>query len=700
MKYLLCLLLINSVICDLSAQVTIDWSVFNTTLGTGGLSLQKDDDNRLYVYSESPCRLIRYNTEGDTIWSRIPSYQIISMDLDTEGNILTLGRTYVSGSGYYWTFNKWDSIGNVLWTQQIGPSTYHDPKQIKTDQFNNVYVTGIGQMKYTIAKYFPNGVQDWIYAHPTIDINGENCGYDIEVTDTTQVYTVGKHGYNMFLIKLNDMGDTLWTKKFRRNIWMGIPTYSNDQGRIIRSDSMGNVYIQNKTLSEGHTQTIKYNPNGVRLWVQEHNPMLMATHADLLVEPDGTNYFFGHSYYTPIPSRIKVDKRNSNGDIMYSFEYVNPDGRETMAFGGYLKDGNAYVCGRTTSCNGCDELIVVLKVNSSGILEWDHLNDTEAYSINDVALSLVVDQEDAVYVTGKGAPVNQYYVHTFKLFECNNIDFEANLSNDTIWANSSGNLYRWLNCNNNFSPLTGWNSNNYFVPSTLGSFAVITKKGTCIDTSECIVNGYQINDYENVCYGSNYIFADGYEVTNLTSQINHISYLTSSTGLDSVISMNLYLYAQVDVNVNQNQNTLTSTATSVQYQWVDCLNNYSFIAGQTNATFTSPIDGEFAVIITQNSCVDTSICYEVNFWSVEELHNEHNLLIYPNPTAGKINIADLLDHNFKRIELYDLLGRKLKEFPTEVYTMDISEFENGKYLLHLSDVDRTYTILVVKWSDK
>lgn len=696
MKYLLYLLLMNSIIYDLSAQVTIDWSVFNTTLGTGGLSLQKDIDNRLYVYSESPCRLIRYNTEGDTIWSRIPTYQIISMDLDTEGNILTLGRSYVSGLGYYWTFNKWDSLGNVLWTQQIGPSTYHDPKKIKTDQFNNVYVTGIGQMKYTIAKYFPNGVQDWIYAYPTIT-GDENCGYDVEVTDTTQVYTVGKQGYDMFLIKLNDVGDTLWTKKFRRNIWMGISTYSNDRGEIIKSDSMGNVYIQNKTLSEGHTQTIKYDPNGVRLWVQEHNPMLWAIPADLLVEPDGTNYFFGDSYNTPVPCRMKVDKRNSNGDIMYSFEYANPDGRQTVAFGGYLKDGNAYICGRTTTCGGCDELIVVLKINSSGTLEWDHLHDTEAYSTHDVALSLVVDDEDAVYVTGKGAPVNQHYVHTFKLFECNKIDFEANLSNDTIWANSSGYQYRWLDCNNNFGPLTGWIFNNYFVPTTLGSFAVVTKKGTCIDTSECILTGYHIN--ENVCYGSNYIFADGFEVTNLTSQINHISYLTSSTGLDSIISMNLYPYSQVDVNVIQDQNTLTATAFAL-YQWVDCLNNYSFITDQTNSTFTSPADGEFAVIITQNGCVDTSICYDVNFWSVEELQNEHNLLIYPNPTTGKFNIADLPDPNFQRIELYDLLGRKLKEFPTDVYDMDISEFENGKYLLRLSNIDQTYTILLVKRSDK
>lgn len=689
MKNILFLLLLNLLANNLSAQVSIEWSTFNTTLGISGLSLQKDAENRMYIYSESPVKLIRINTEGDTVWSRSPSYQILSMDLDPEGNILTIGRSYVDGLGYYWKFNKWDSLGNVLWTQQIGPSTYHEPRQIKSDAYSNVYVTGIGQFdRYTIAKYYPNGVQDWIYAYPPIDIYGENCGYDIEVTDTTQIYTVGKHGYNMLLLKLNHLGDTIWTRKFRRNIWMGIPTYSNDRGIIIESDLLGNVYVQNKTLSQGYTQTIKYNSNGLQLWVREHNPSLMATPAELIVEPDGTNYFFGHSSNPPIQSKIKIDKRNANGDLLYNFEYINPDGLNTYALGGYVKNGNAYACGGTTTCNGCNEDIVVVKVNNTGTLEWDHLHDTEAYSGYDAAKSLIVDDSGAVYVTGSGAPVNQEYVHTFKLFECGNIDYGAAIINDTLWANSNGYQYRWLNCNNNYSPLTGWNSQNYFVPTSLGSYAVVTKNGTCIDTSDCLVTGYWINDYDIVCVGENYTFPDGTVVNDVIIETSHFNYLTSGTGLDSTIYMYLDVYPEVDITVTQNQNTLTATATFATYQWVDCLNGFSAVPDQISNIFMSPTDGEYAAIITQyDGCSDTSECFTVNYWGLNEIVNNNELTIYPNPTSG---VFTILSSNDGQFSVYDVAGRYIMDGKLNE-EVDISKSPSGVYLIKIAG--RVYRII-------
>lgn len=56
---------------------------------------------------------------------------------------------------------------------------------------------------------------------------------------------------------------------------------------------------------------------------------------------------------------------------------------------------------------------------------------------------------------------------------------------------------------------------------------------------------------------------------------------------------------------------LTATPTATAWQWLDCDAGQAPISGATASTYTPSIDGEYAVVVTQNGCTDTSACYTI-----------------------------------------------------------------------------------------
>ena len=64
------------------------------------------------------------------------------------------------------------------------------------------------------------------------------------------------------------------------------------------------------------------------------------------------------------------------------------------------------------------------------------------------------------------------------------IDTTVSQSNDTLSANAVGLTYQWLDCNNNFAPVSGATTAS-FSPQTTGSYAVAITQNGCTDTSDC-----------------------------------------------------------------------------------------------------------------------------------------------------------------------------------------------------------------------
>lgn len=144
-----------------------------------------------------------------------------------------------------------------------------------------------------------------------------------------------------------------------------------------------------------------------------------------------------------------------------------------------------------------------------------------------------------------------------------------------------------------------------------------------------------------------------------TASGNYADTLQATNGCDSVVEVNLTV-VDLDTSVSRVLSALSSNATGVNYQWLDCDDGYSPIAGDTSQMFIPVYSGNYAVQVESGGCVDTSGCYEVIVFGQDELAAGRVLQIYPNP-AGKDEVISytLSVPGRHPWQLYDVTGAML-----------------------------------------
>ena len=158
-------------------------------------------------------------------------------------------------------------------------------------------------------------------------------------------------------------------------------------------------------------------------------------------------------------------------------------------------------------------------------------------------------------------------------------------------------------------------------------------------------------------------------------------------GCDSLMTIDLTVNI-VDTSVTQNGIMLTANTSGATYQWLDCNDAYSVILGETNQSFTATVNGNYAVEITENACIDTSSCYAIISVSINEEKLSNNIAIYPNPTTGIITIQG---NNIELIEVRDIQGQLISRFDVvpEKFNIDLSKQSKAVYFLTIKTGKKT-----------
>ena len=175
----------------------------------------------------------------------------------------------------------------------------------------------------------------------------------------------------------------------------------------------------------------------------------------------------------------------------------------------------------------------------------------------------------------------------------------------------------------------------------------------------------------------------------------------SQSGCNSLPIVFSITVNSVDATITNNSPVLIANASNgAQYQWYNCDNDLP-ISGEVSQSFTAVQSGEYAVIVTQYGCVDTSWCYNINLLDLEDaLYAESNYEVYPNPTTSSINIANYgSNNNFVKIILKDIHGKSIflnNDFINDIYKLDIKG-NPGIYFLQLENVNgRIFNYRIVK----
>jgi hypothetical protein len=157
--------------------------------------------------------------------------------------------------------------------------------------------------------------------------------------------------------------------------------------------------------------------------------------------------------------------------------------------------------------------------------------------------------------------------------------------------------------------------------------------------------------------------------------------IADMNGCDSLITTVVSINnVDVSVSVTGFGGTLNSNASgpNTSWLWYNCQDNTAIISA-TMQSYTPNANGNFAVIVTQNGCQDTSTCFNITNVGVDE-HNNGAFNLYPNPANNFVTIEA---QSGAQIIIFDALGNQVDAVNTTSDRTDLSlqNYASGIYLV-------------------
>ena len=615
---------------------------------------------------------------------------------------------------------KLDAAGNFVWAKKIGGSGYTVGQSVAVDKSGNVYTAGYFRgladfdtdtstyilSSYSsqlsdafIAKYDTAGFLIWAKQFGAIGADHTNA---IALDSSANIYAIGEFLYSVdfdasadtalltsngttdiFILKLDSASNFIWAKN--------LGGASFDFGSAIALDKAGNIYCTGAFSAQADfdpsTSVYNLTPNGSDdafvcklsntgdfMWAKSFggveedwgNAIAIDSAANIAV----TGYFraivdfntgIDTLYKTTVGVEdIYISKLDSSGNFMWA-----------QTFGSSSPD---YGYGITTDAEGN----IYTTGNFNGTIDFDPGINTDSLTANgqhDLFLSKLDRLGNAVWSHRIGGP-NFDRGTSVKIGSGNKIyltgwfqglaDFNMGAGTNNLVSAGSYDAFvlKMLQCTETYSSISPIACYSYLSPSGNN---VWTSTGVYIDTipnsGECdsiitihlTIGTTTFSAITDTACGS-YLSPSGQYTYNSSGVYSDT--IPNVLGCDSIIELNITIHT-IDVTVIDSVYQLSASANSAAYQWVNCATNYSNILGATSQTFTPSTSGNYAVIINENGCTDTSMCYNT---AVITGVREYSFApkIMPNPTNGAIII--LFDKNEQGgvVKLTDLLGNVLQ----------------------------------------
>jgi len=174
--------------------------------------------------------------------------------------------------------------------------------------------------------------------------------------------------------------------------------------------------------------------------------------------------------------------------------------------------------------------------------------------------------------------------------------------------------------------------------------------------------------------------------------------IPSSSGCDSLVYLALTMNFIDSSATLINDTTFRANQFGATYQWLICDSLLSPIPGATGREFYPDTSGQFAVIVDNGNCIDTSACLQ--YWEPIGLkENDYaQISAYPNPSNGLVHLDAPYELHGTQILLTDLQGRIL--FRDQIEGSEDYEFQlpeqSGIYLLHLNREGERTTLRLIR----
>lgn len=184
-----------------------------------------------------------------------------------------------------------------------------------------------------------------------------------------------------------------------------------------------------------------------------------------------------------------------------------------------------------------------------------------------------------------------------------------------------------------------------------------------------------------------------------TTSNTYMDTIPNVSGCDSVMTINLTINS-VDTSTSIAGFVITSneTGSGATYRWLDCNNSNAIISGQTNVNYTASVNGDYAVEVTVNGCVDTSACVNMVVTNVVDF-NLSNVNIYPNPMRNQFTIDLGALINNTQLTVVSIEGKMIYNdvaVKSSKVTLDASDWSKGVYFVRIQNEKTFKTVKLIK----
>ena len=219
---------------------------------------------------------------------------------------------------------------------------------------------------------------------------------------------------------------------------------------------------------------------------------------------------------------------------------------------------------------------------------------------------------------------------------------------------------------------------------------------TLVTLDVTILNSPPSTDVQTACDSYTWMDGNTYTTSNNSAIFNIVG--GAANGCDSLITLDLTINTVSDLTTSTSGETITANNSDASYQWLNCDDNYAIIANETGASFTATVNGNYAVEITENGCVDTTDCVAITSAGIIENNFGDDLVVSPNPTDGNFSIDLGANYENAQITITDLSGKLIesKNFTnSQVLNLYLDE-ASGIYLVSIQAGNKKAIIQLVK----
>jgi hypothetical protein len=384
----LMVLLFAICLTSIASAQTSWWRTHGGTNDDEGNSVQQTADGGYIVsgftYSYgagySDVYLIKTDAQGDTLWTRTyggPHDDAgLSVQQTVDGGYIVSGHTYSFGPGTPDYDNvyliKTNASGDTLWTRVYGEASHDEGNSIQQTTDGGYIIAGwtqsFGAGREDVYLIKTDTLGDTLWTR-TFGGAGDDEGYSAQQT-TDGGYIIGGFtssygagGYDFYLVKTNSSGETLWTRTYGGT--------KEDLGRSVQQTADGGYIITGNTESfgavNGDVYLVQTNATGDTLWTRAYGGTDDDHGRSVRQTTDGGYIIAGFTdSFGAGDGDVYLIRTNAQGDTLWTRAYGGSDYEYPFSVQ-QSTDGGYIITGLTVSFGAGEGDVYLIKTDADGV---------------------------------------------------------------------------------------------------------------------------------------------------------------------------------------------------------------------------------------------------------------------------------------------------------------------------------------------